>query len=316
MGRGSTVLKRPPHAVNRRDRIHDCNLVGRAREGGQLPLWPPGSTIRNPVKSTSQIIAENPRMAWAMLGSMLAHASLLAALSALLLKAPRIPPIGVDGFAASLVARITGAKTEDARSTPAPLPRLPRVAPRAPVVSERPAAVLVPPVDADGATDGELVDLSADAGGGEGEADRYRGVSVTETLFQRTLPPAFSNLLLEYPAFLRGTQINRPPLPTNFAMPRYPAAELAALSQTYAWIVIAFFIDEQGNVVAAIPVTGSEGYERFQDQVATAMQESTFTAGERFGRPVKSFTFQMIEFRQPEVGAGEPLPGESPIIAP
>jgi hypothetical protein len=304
------------YAPDRRDRNHDCDVVGMVRWRPLAAAALPGRTIRNPVKSTSQIIAENPRMAWAMLGSMLAHASLLAALSTLLLKVPRIPPIGVDGFAASLVARITGAKSEDARSAPAPLPRPPRAAPRAPVVPERPAAILVPPVDADSATDGESVDLSADAGGGEGEADRYRGVSVTETLFQRMLPPAFSNVLLEYPAFFRGTQINRPPLPTNVAMPRYPAAELAALSQTYAWIVIAFFIDEQGNVVAAIPVTGSEGYEKFQDQVATAMRESTFTAGERFGRPVQSFTFQMIEFRQPEVGAGEPLPGESPIIAP
>lgn len=276
----------------------------------------PGKAIRKPVKSTSQIIAENPRMAWAMLGSMLAHASLLAVLSALLLKAPRIPPIEVGGFAASLVARITGAKTEEARSAPIPLPQPPRAAPRAPVVPERPAAIFVPPVDADSATEGESADLSADAGGGEGELDGYRGVSVTETLFQRMLPPAFRNVLLEYPAFFRGTQINRPPLPTHLALPRYPAAELAALSQTYAWIVIAFFIDEQGNVVAAIPVAGSEGYEKFQDPVATAMRESTFTPGERFGLPVKSFTFQMIEFRKPEVGAGEPLPGESPTIAP
>jgi hypothetical protein len=268
------------------------------------------------VKSTSQIIAENPRMAWAMLGSMLAHASLLGAFSILLLlKAPRIPPIQVDGFAVSLVARITGVKKEDAPSAPVQLAP-PRVAPRAPVVPERPAAILVPPVDTDSATDGEWFDLSADAGGGEGDADGYRGVSVSATLFQRNLPPAFRNVLLEYPAFFRGTQINRPPLPTNLAMPRYPAAELAALSQTYAWVVIALFIDEQGNVVATVPVTGSEGYERFQDQVVTAMQESTFTAGERFGLPVKSFTFQMIEFRKPEVGAGEPLPGEPPIIAP
>jgi hypothetical protein len=268
-------------------------------------------TIRNPVKSTSQIIVENPRIAWAILGSMLLHASLVAVFSLGLHRTPPPRPVEQTGFAASLVVRISGAQEKEVRSEPGRAPK-PQVPPRETMVVERAVPAFVAPVDESSVSDNEAIAFSADAGQGEGDVNGYRGVSVTETSFQRMFPRDFSKVLLQYPDFLRATQINRPPQPVNIVMPRYPARELA--ERSYAWIIMAFFIDERGNVVSAIPVDGSEGYENFREQVAATMRESTFTAGERFGLPVKSFVFQLIEFR-PQDTVTEPPPAVEPAIA-
>jgi hypothetical protein len=265
------------------------------------------------VKSTSQIIVENPRIVWAILGSMLLHATLVSVFSLGLHRTPPPRSVELTGFAASLVARIVGAQENEASSESGRPPK-PQAAPRKTLLVERSAPVFVAPVDEGSVSDNESIAFPADGGEGGGDVNGYRGVSVTETLFQRMFPRDFSKVLLQYPDFLRATQISRPPQPVNIVMPRYPARELAA--QSYAWIIMAFFIDERGNVVSAIPVDGSEGYENFRDQIAATMRESTFTAGERFGLPVKSFTFQLIEFRSQDTVAEPPSAMEPAIAAP
>ena len=261
------------------------------------------------MKPTRQIFADNPRMAWALVGSALIHAVLISAIS---FKHSPKRRVEAGGFHATLIARIAGAQktNEPVNRAAMAKPSVERRAPEQPDPSRITLAVPGPEADVADAEFTVPPEAAPEGGGGTGV---HPGVSIAETLFQRPLPPEFQKLRVEnYPDFIRSTEADQPPQPDSLAMPDYPAKELAA--KKYNWIVIAFFVDEQGQVVDAVPVTGGERFEDFQDQVVAAVRDSTFTPALRAGVPVKSITFQRFEFR-PEEDAAPVTQPRAPAVS-
>lgn len=243
-----------------------------------------------------QIVAENPRMGPALLGSILVHfaALFLASYYLGMWHTRRVVP---SDFQDPLHARIVAAAKVEEREEPS-TPDQAAVAEPAP--QERPGAVISRPgpgAEAPAAVP-KVQELPAQPKQvtSSGEPGPPFGVGVAETLFTRPYPRRFTdeNPLLNGQGYVRDVDLDARPRPITLVIPEYPPSVLAR--QMEGWVTIAFFLDEKGNVVHAWPVEGSEEFRPFEFDLAAALRQSSFTPGMVKGRPVKSITFQTLRF--------------------
>lgn len=233
----------------------------------------------------------SPRMVCALIVSVLLHIALFSGLPLDLWRVHR----GVPGYRpmpliAHIVAQQKSGQPETRSATFPPQASHPAAAKEQKYATlSRPApAGELPPAR----TVGAAAIPSVPRGGGT-PGPRY-GVSIDELLYQRPLPRQFANPLLEAPGFVRDTALDERPTPIDLVIPDYPQPALAA--KTKGWVIVAFFLDEEGNVIDVAPVESSEGFIDFQKEVTAALRRSTFTPGKVQDQPVKSLTFQMVRF--------------------
>jgi outer membrane biosynthesis protein TonB len=266
------------------------------------------------MNSLRQIVAENPRMGSALLGSILVHIAVLVVVSSYLSMwhTRRVSP---SDFQDPLRARIVATAKVEEREVPSTLPEVP-VADPAP--QERPGAVISrpgpgPEAPARAPEARELPAQPAQVTS-SGEPGPPFGVQVRETLFVRPYPRRFTdeNPLLNGQGYVRDVDLEERPRPITLVIPEYPSSALARKME--GWVTIAFFLDEKGEVVHAWPVEGSEEFRPFEFDLMAPLRQSSFTPGRLKGKPVKSITFQTLRFN-PEGWPERPQP-QNPAQAP
>jgi len=244
-----------------------------------------------------RIIADNQRMGSALLGSILAHA-VVAALVSIYLGMPDIRRVLPSDFHNPLRARLAAPEKSNLPEDQLP----PTVEAPAPVPTPevlRPGAVLskpVPGLEPARMPERREVSVPTKLVNHAGEPGPPFGVQLNETLFSRPLPRRFieANPLLEGQGFVRDADLDERPRATTLVIPDYPSAESAHRRE--GWVTVAFFIDEEGKVVHAAPVEGSESMMPYEKLLADTLGRSTFTPAKVKGKPVKSIVFHMLRF--------------------
>jgi hypothetical protein len=235
-------------------------------------------------------VADNSRVGWALLGSMLLHLAVLFLLTAHVWRVHRVVPHEVP---LQLHGRIVAASAVPEHRAPEVLrdpAAKPLVVERQPVVEiQTPQTV---PHEASVAVEEDIAKPVSPETGGETEV-RF-GVSVGETLFQRPLPRAFEVNVKKNPGFIRSTDLHERPEPIELVVP--DIASNALSRRITGSVTMALFIDESGQVVDAARVAASEDFEDFEAEIIQALKQSTFTPGKMDGRSVKSLSFQVIRF--------------------
>jgi outer membrane biosynthesis protein TonB len=258
-----------------------------------------------------QLVAGNPRMGSALLGSVLLHLLMLFAVS-LQFNAWKPRRVAPSDFEHPLQARIVASAPREEREVPSTPPQ---ASAPAPAPEERPGPVLArpgpgmeKPAEAPKAQSlpAQPVQLKAN-----GEPGPPFGVRVRETLFTRPYPRQFieENPLLSGQGFVRDIDLEERPRALTLVIPEYPPSVLA--KSTEGWVTVAFFLDEKGEIVHAWPVESSEEIKPFQFDLMAALRRSTFTPGKLKGKAVKSITFQTLRFN-PEGWSDPKSPQEAP----
>ena len=119
----------------------------------------------------------------------------------------------------------------------------------------------------------------------------YAGVNSAPSLYLGPLPPR----AIEFaggPDYLRESQLDEAPVAVSIAIPEIPPA--APGEESGGTVLVAIFIDEEGQVVRTAVVESSEHVFRYSGQIARAMAHSVFTPRKKDGKAVKSLVFQLV----------------------
>jgi TonB family protein len=246
-----------------------------------LAPQPAPAAMNDPLPVRSPPSGGNLRIAVAIVGSALLHAGLIAsvpeprhldfqlvnaaqpALSVRLVPA-QSPPAALAVAAPKYDARKRPVAATKARSeTDAGI-----VEERQPVPPPLPEATLVPvPVET------------------------YPGVTVAQATYGGPLPPVV-DAASRGETYLRDADLDERPVPLQMAVPEYPPG--AAERKAGGTVLVALYLDEEGRVVAAAPVSASEELAEFGADIAEAMSGAVFTPALKDGQPVKSLVFQAV----------------------
>ena len=120
------------------------------------------------------------------------------------------------------------------------------------------------------------------------------GVSVSETLYLRPITGRVGSPLLATGEFRRLSEIDIKPEMIRMRVPKYPRP--AQDQNLSGWVIVIFFVDEQGKVVEAAAVDSSESFSDFAKDIAEEMRDSVFTPGQIDGRAVKTLMFATVRF--------------------
>jgi outer membrane biosynthesis protein TonB len=298
-----------------RELLHAQARVARNAGGRQRALnparWPRIEKHGSQMNALRQIVAGNPRMGSALLGSALFHFAILVAVS-YHLHTWHTRTASPSEFHDPLRARIVTETRVDEREEPSARPPAPVIRPapqaRPGAVISRPGPEMAGPAEAPKILEAPTLPEQA---GRRGEPGAPFGVRARETLFTRPYPRRFSdaNPLLNGQGYVRDIDLEERPRPITFEIPEYPPSALATSLE--GWVTVAFFLDEKGHVVHAWPVESSEQFQPFEFDLVSALRGSVFTPGKVKGRPVKSITFQTLRFN-PRGWPGQRSPEGTP----
>ena len=235
-------------------------------------------------------------MGSALLGSVLFHAVVVALVS-LYLSLPTVRTVLPSDFHNPLRARLVAQeKTELPESEPtskaeAPVPE--------PVPEPRPGAILSKPgpgPEPARIPESREVSVPTRFLNHAGEPGPPFGARLVEMLFTRPFPRRFveANPQLNGQGYVRDVDLEERPRAIALVIPDYPS-QLSA-RKIEGWVTVAFFLDEEGKVVRAAPVEGSESSMPYEGMLAETLGRSTFTPGKVNGKPVKSIVFHKLEF--------------------
>lgn len=244
-----------------------------------------------------RFIADNQRLGPALLGSILFHAAVVAVVS-LYLSLPSVRRVLPSDFNNPLRARLVALEKTDLPESP-PAKEEVRAPAAAPAPEPQPGAVISKPgpgpeparvpESREAVVPTKLVNHA-------GEPGPPFGARLMETLFTRPFPRRFAeaNPQLEGQGYVRDVDLEVRPRATMLVVPDYPAQVRA--HRIEGWLTVAFFLDEEGKVVRAAPVEGSESMMPFEGMLADTLGRSTFTPGRLNGKPVKSIVFHTLQF--------------------
>lgn len=267
------------------------------RQTGVILFTSRGATGRRSLMTAlPQYIAANQRIGSALLGSILLHAAVVALVS-LYLSLPAVRTVVPGDFQNPLRARLVAQeKTELPESQPtvqaqAPVP--------AAVPEPKPGTILSKPgLGPEPARIPESREVSVPTRllNHAGEPGPPFGARLVEVLFTRPFPRRFveANPQLDGQGYVRDVDLEERPRAIALVIPDYPSQ--LSVRRTEGWVTVAFFLDEEGRVVRAAPVEGSESAIPFEGMLADTLGRSTFTPGKVNGKPVKSIVFHKLEF--------------------
>jgi TonB family protein len=121
--------------------------------------------------------------------------------------------------------------------------------------------------------------------------ETYPGVTVAQATYAGPLPPVV-DAASRGEIYLRDGDLDERPVPLQMAVPEYPPE--AVERKAGGAVLVALYLDEEGRVVDAAPVSASEELAEFGADIARALLAAEFTPALKDGQPVKSLVFQVV----------------------